>query len=144
MTERKADGDSVAKDLGYASFKHYLNSPEWKIIKSIILERDAGYCRGGKCCNRTTNVEIIIYRDSALTGYSPYLLITICESCLEKFKKDSNPDAMLHSIMKLDTRKRGWKADIGKWFGRQHVLNQSTKLTIKKALEAHYVPLPSL
>lgn len=72
-------------ELGYASYKEYLASEDWKAIRARKLAAEP------KCllCRRASSqVHHLSYADNVLLGLEPRLLVTMCDVCHEWIEFD--------------------------------------------------------
>jgi 5-methylcytosine-specific restriction endonuclease McrA len=70
---------SNLKDLGFDSYRQYLESPLWASIRSEVLARDKKKCV--KCGGRATQVHHMSYGPKVLSGERIGRLVSVCASC---------------------------------------------------------------
>jgi hypothetical protein len=134
-------GKEILKSLGFKSYKDYLNSELWKIIKEVVLARDVHHCR---CCGATGD-NVFRYTDSkaAFLGAQPELLITVCNQCLrdiyyEGRRKRSlrgSQKFMLEQVTRTKIVKGVSNPRVGYWFKRQAEANVETRETIRAKIK---------
>ena len=70
---------AVLKNMGFANYKKYLNSPLWEEIRSKKIREEA------KCanCESQENLQVYhnVYTEETLKGASQYGLVVLCEKC---------------------------------------------------------------
>lgn len=79
------------KQLGFATYQDYLNSPLWKGIRARVLIRDGNKCR--LCQRNAEQVHHRAYDYATMSGCCIDRLISICESChhdIEFTKENKN------------------------------------------------------
>ena len=74
-----AGRDKALKNLGFASYRDYLNSDLWHSIRESVLQRDNHLCV--PCGKKATQVHHMRYTHSVLKGLDLGGLISICGGC---------------------------------------------------------------
>lgn len=71
--------------LGFNSYRDYLASPIWEIIRKEILKRDYAQCQSKYCKTPKTvkQVHHLSYRMAVLLGLDTTALVTLCIPCHE-------------------------------------------------------------
>lgn len=71
--------------LGYSTYREYLGSPEWAVIRADKLRRfpDCLLCQNPAC-----QVHHLNYRDDTLLGLNNRGLVTLCRGCHEGIEFD--------------------------------------------------------
>lgn len=82
----------AVKAIGFASYKEYLASEEWKAIRARVLSRHPK-CRG--CQGRATQVHHLAYVAVVLLGLRDILLASICKACHEHIEYDGEDKCTL-------------------------------------------------
>src|SRR5687768_429231 len=76
--------------LGFLSYKLYLESPLWNIIRREVLYRDEVTCKALRCPNRKARRQVpkqvhhLSYSEPTLLGIDPSQLVTLCGDCHER------------------------------------------------------------
>jgi len=73
----------ILSSLGYASYKEYLGSVDWKAIKEEVLRRDK-LCFGCGCI--AWQVHHMAYSFEVLLGTRTSMLVPICGDCHKKIE----------------------------------------------------------
>lgn len=71
--------DRTLRRMGFPSYKAYLESPLWAVIRRRIL--DAAGSRCVLCNGKATQVHHRSYHRKALAGKKPQLLLAVCGDC---------------------------------------------------------------
>lgn len=126
----------VLAELGFSSYKHYLASPAWDIIRRAVLFRDEATCRSYLVCPTGTLLQAhhLAYSRAALLGVNPSLIVTLCKEhhrhC--EFNRDARRDAFgirqqsLKLIANIRLEKGKSNRHVGRWFDNEFRRNQST------------------
>lgn len=69
----------ILKELGFASYKKYLNSPLWESIRLAVLSRDKHKCFG--CGRQAKQVHHMAYTLDNLAGRDLSRLRSLCGGC---------------------------------------------------------------
>lgn len=69
----------LLREMGFESYKHYLQSPLWAAIRSRVLTRDDRRCRA--CDARASQVHHNKYTEGTLTGRDLHHLFSLCADC---------------------------------------------------------------
>lgn len=67
-------------NLGYESYKEYLDSEDWKAIRSRVLDANRNCCL---CASPTKTVHHYCYLESVLLGLADEMLFPLCDNCHE-------------------------------------------------------------
>lgn len=74
-----AQRNRLVKEMGFESYKHYLQSPLWFSIRSAVFQRDRGQCRA--CPNPARCVHHNKYTKATLAGKDLAPLFSLCVDC---------------------------------------------------------------
>lgn len=101
------------KDLGYRSYKDYLLSQDWRVIRSCIL-RDCPQCT--LCGKSAEVVHHVEYDPATLLGLRKHALIALCHKCHENLEFDDKQknsleraNRKLFELLDLTESSRKWK-----------------------------------
>lgn len=129
-------------ELKFNSYREYLDSKLWKVIRKHILDRDVNFCRARKCNNRSKEVHHFNYGIVTLLGQSPQTLVTFCRSCHEKAHFEDGKSLPLKQVqirtleMVIGTSIKTGVSNpsIGKWFRNQYHCNIQVRKDIQEEL----------
>ena len=82
ICESYGDRDELLMELGFASYRDYLNSDLWKSIRSRVMRRWSRRCK--LCGDPAIDVHHINYTKSGLLGKKLTQLRPLCRTCHEK------------------------------------------------------------
>jgi hypothetical protein len=71
--------DEKLRNMGFDSYRDYLQSELWRLIRAAVIERDNGICC--LCNGEAKTAHHTCYTKAALSGRSIEGLIAICHSC---------------------------------------------------------------
>lgn len=87
--ERYYKRNDLLSELGYASYKEYLQSDDWKMIRARILAAN-NLCV--MCESKATQVHHVKYYASVMLGISDTRLASLCGKCHETIEIKENGD----------------------------------------------------
>lgn len=121
-------------EFGFDSYKAYLQSNVWSLIRAEVLYRDEGTCRRLNGCASSSALQAhhLAYSRAALLGVNLSVIVTLCKDChtLCEFNKSAKRDAYGVRKKTLElvaggTLKKGVSdANLGRWFDNQFRLNR--------------------
>lgn len=121
------------KELGYSTYRAYLKSDDWRIIRTRKLTKYP-WCL--LCPNPSSQVHHISYDYATLLGLNDFLLIQLCSKCHEELEFDGNrkrerkeANAVLFDKASKTTKGKLWID----WFEHR---SRATKAGNKKRREA--------
>lgn len=105
------------KELGYKSYKEYLQSQDWKSIRDNILKESPNCIL---CENKAVLLHHTKYDISALLGLRKHVLASLCYHCHEKIEfEEKDKNGLSEANSKLFTLAR--KTKLGKsWLKAYH------------------------
>lgn len=108
---RYAIRNQALREMGYANYQAYLDSPLWLTIRMRIMARDTGWCR---CCKRRAAISVhhITYDKPVMLGNDDTQLIAICAGCHKR--AEFNGEKKLTSTTEIFRRTRAGKRAVKK------------------------------
>lgn len=71
--------------LGYSSYRDYLRSSDWSVIRKDKMTN----CPNCECCGKPAScIHHYCYHDSVLLGLYPALLVSVCNCCHKQIEFD--------------------------------------------------------
>ena len=77
----------ACRDLGFWTYRIYLDSGFWRQLRKRVLERDGYACRS--CGGRATQVHHVSYSRAVILGNDIGPLVSVCRPCHEAVEFDS-------------------------------------------------------
>lgn len=77
--------NDTLSDIGYAGYKEYLASDEWKEIRGRILDRHPSCLL---CQVPASQVHHMSYAPDVLLGLADHLLVSLCDACHRRIEFD--------------------------------------------------------
>ena len=74
--------NALIRELGYKSYKDYLNSRMWKHVRERVLKRDRGVCLA--CNGPAQVVHHRSYCKASIRGMRLDYLVSLCHKCHEE------------------------------------------------------------
>lgn len=105
--------NSILKEMGFASYGDYLESPLWRESRAKVLMRDGHKCRG--CGRRANQVHHRQYSRSAMDGSDLSRLESICRKCHKSIEFKRNEKLPIHKANAKLTKKVGRAAKRKAW-----------------------------
>ena len=132
--------DKLLLDIGF-TWESYLKSDLWLILKTQALSRDK-QCQVWRCKQPATEVRHLAYSNHCLLGANTYLLVSVCNDCLET-KIEVTPLGNKRSLQEIQKalfrfcsnfrycRDNG--SQIGNWFKKRYLKDwETTKHVIQQ------------
>jgi 5-methylcytosine-specific restriction endonuclease McrA len=124
--------------LDFLTYKSYLDSPLWNLIRREILYRDEVSCKALRCPNRRKRVQVpkqvhhLSYSTPALLGIDPSQLVTLCGDCHERAEYSRRRKLSLEEARRKTLRMVGnfspgvTATKILTWFKVRRTINRPT------------------
>src|SRR5690606_23726711 len=92
----------ILRQLGFNSYREYLESDLWQGIRERVFEKQGANCK--RCGERATQIHHRRYSHDVLSGESLSGLTPICRSCHQfiEFKADGQKGSLYSANRKLD------------------------------------------
>jgi len=88
--------DKIVKSMGLASYKTYLKTSMWQLIRDEVKARDKGLCR--VCCDLGAEAHHFCYSLEVLMGRKNEKIIFVCSRCHRDLEFDGDNKRLLIDV----------------------------------------------
>lgn len=128
MNTKEFFQDQHARELGFTSFKHYLQSDLWKFIKNHVFNVKGRKCI--YCGKKATKINIEFSSVDGLAGNNIDRLMPSCHACMRDKPREMNivikpKNTKKHRAMEQDRKYHEEQAK--KWAGYTKTIKKKSK-----------------